>query len=166
MMLTENIVKIAERIEQLQRRVDERRDVWSQTTKDRIHEHLEDVCKETHLGLRVTENDLCKNYSSVQLIFGILPSGIVQYTQGGGGHAFTKHGGYLNFAQTICGKIVVAVVYPFVEKFDVKKEPTTLLIGRHEPEEMSEDLVMACVVRFMEEIEKWEENWSPPNTPT
>lgn len=160
-MLNEKTAQIVERIKKLQQRVDERRNVWSQTTKPQIKKFLEQICKEIDLDLRVAENDLRKNFSSVQLSFDIVPSGVIEHTPGGGMQSFIKEGGYLNFAQTMSGKIVVAVIYPFVEKFD--EQPAPLFIARHEPEEISQDVVMTYVVRFLEEIAKWEENWSTPN---
>lgn len=160
-MLSENIVQIAETIKQLHQRVDERRNVWSQTTKPQIKKCLEQVCKEIDLELYVAENELCTNYSSVQLSFGVAPSGIIKRNPGGGARSLTKKPGYLNFAQSISGKIGVAVIYPFVE--DLQNEPATLLLAQHEPEDINEDLIMSYVVKFLEEIAKWEVNWGQPN---
>jgi len=160
-MLSENIVQIAEKIKQLQQRVDERRNVWSQTTKPQIKKCLEQICKEIDLDLRVTENDLRKNCCAVQLSFGLASSGIIERTPDGGGRAFMKKPGYLNFAQSIGGKISVAVIYPFVE--DLQNEPAALLLAEHEPEDINEDLITSYVMKFLEEIAKWEENWRQPN---
>lgn len=160
-MLSENIIQIAETIKQLRQRVDERRNMWSQTTKPQIKKCLEQVCKEIDLDLHVEENDLCKNYSSVQLSFGVAPSGIIERTKGGGARSLTKKPGYINFAQSISGTIGVAVIYPFVE--DLQNKPTPLLLAQHEPEDINEDLIMSHVVKFLEEIEKWELDWRQPN---
>jgi len=160
-MLSENIVQIAERIKQQQQRVDERRNVWSQTTKPQIKKCLEQICKEIDLDLRVAENDLRKNFCSVQFSFDIASSGIIERTQDGGQRAFMKKPGYLNFAQSICGKIGVAIIYPFVE--DLQNKPATLLLAEHEPEDINEDLITSYVVNFLEEIAKWEENWRQHN---
>ena len=160
-MLSKNIVQIVETIKQLRQRVDERRNVWSQTTKPQIRKCLEKVCKEIDLDLHVEENELRTNFSSVQLSFGIAPSGIIERTPGGGGRSFIKKPGYLNFAQSISGKIGIAVIYPFVE--DLQNEPSTLLLAQHEPEDINEDLIMSHVMKFLEEIAKWEVNWRQPN---
>lgn len=160
-MLSENIVQIAETIKKLRQRVDERRNVWSQTTKPQIKKCLEQVCKEIDLDLHVAEDEIRTNISLVKLSFGIAPSGIIERTPRGGARSFTKYPGYLNFAQSISGKIMVAVSYPFVEDFH--NEPATLLLAQHEPEDINEDLIMSYVVKFLEEIAKWEVNWGQPN---
>ncbi len=89
------------------------------------------------------------------------PSGIIERTQGGGARSFTKKPGYLNFAQSINGEICVAVNYPFVEDFH--NEPVELLLAQHEPEDINEDLIISHVVKFLEEIAKWEVNWRQTN---
>jgi len=160
-MLSENIVQIAKKIKQLQQRVDERRNMWSQTTKPQIKKCLEQICKEIDLELRVAENDLRKNCGAVQLSFDLASSGIIEHTQDGGWRAFMKKPGYLNFAQSICGKIIVAVIYPFVE--DLQNESSAFLLAEHEPEDINEDMIMSYVMKFLEEIAKWEENWRHPN---
>ena len=160
-MLSENIVQIAETIKQLRKRVDERRNLWSQNTKPQIKICLEKVCKEIDLDLRVTENELLKNSSSIQLSFEIAPSGIMECNPGGGGRHFMKKPGYLNFAQSINGKIRFAVIYPFVE--DLQNKPARLLLAQHEPEDINEDLITSNVLKFLEEIAKWEDNWRTPN---
>jgi hypothetical protein len=160
-MLNENIVQTVETIKKLRQRVDERRNVWSETTKPQIKKCLEQVCKEIDIDLHVVENDLCKNYSSVQLSFGIAPSGIIKPIAGGGARSLRRNPGYLNFAQSINGKIAVEVFYPFVE--DLQSEPNALLIDNHEPEDINEALIMSHVAKFLEEIVNWEVDWRKPN---
>jgi len=127
-----------------------RRNEWNEKIKETIYNTLNTIANEYDLDWEVQKNESIQNSHSVQLIFGNTPSGIVEE-----GIIINKIGGYLNYAQTINGKIAVSVIYPYLEKkFTSEMSPDD--IGVFEPSEITDTLIYTHIAEFLSKITCWE----------
>lgn len=131
-----------------------RRNTWETRTKELLISTLTRIKDAYQLNWTVQNNDFMKNMESVTLAFNNAPSGIMGDFNGNY-QMLTKNGGYICFAQDYFSNIYVFIKYPSVDEImhaiDEVKE-----MGRHAPEEIGEDLILALVGEFLDEIQKWE----------
>ncbi len=155
--------KILEKIISYQGSIDEiqkRRATWNQSTKDLIYKVLTEIKIIKNLNWHVQKEEDTNNMQTVNLIFNKSHSDIVQST-GNSSKAFTKCGGGLFFSQAYNGNIFVFIEYPYVESW--VSQMKILGIEKVSPEKITEEYIKNQVVRFLEEMTKWEQSTSKKN---
>jgi len=134
------------------RRVNARREHWQNVTKPILRRLLEDARKYLKIDGVVNVNEGIHNLESVFLTYNNMPSGLMD-----GNRSITYFGGYLNFAQTVNGKIMIMIFYPRIEAMTTTMAPKQLEIV--EPEEVAESLVVRVLHVFFKELLQWQESY-------
>ena len=127
---------------------------WSDKTKHMIQSTLEAVLKETGLHAKVETKDDLTNLAGIALSLGQEPSGISEKV-GDAERPFIKSSGMLIYQQLFNGKIMISIVYPFIENLGQPKQPKMIEILR--PEEFKPPFILRHVEEFLKEIINWED---------
>jgi hypothetical protein len=144
---------------------DENRRLWKDETKARLLAVLQQIAKETKLGLQVQDADWTDNAEAVGLVFSVMPSGLVEIkgdmVDAQAANSLNqerthllKHGGYLNFSQNYNGSLFVYIGYPYVDKRIPQAESKPL--GQFSPREVTEAFIREQAVVFLTEMVEWE----------
>lgn len=156
-----DIIKDAfEKYTYILKKVNERRELWTNETKAKIIDTLTLVKDTFKFDWQVQRLEGTQNYQAINICFNQKSSGIVdikidEHTgKQKGFEAYTKHGGYLAFCQSYNGKINVIIGFPYIDEWvsqmDVK------VIDNIEPEQATEELISKYVVKFLETMTEWE----------
>jgi hypothetical protein len=141
-------------------KIQQRRELWKNSTRENIHKVLENILSTAKLKNMNTQKVLgCENLEAVNIGFYQTASGIV-LIDGKEVKSAEKHGGRLYFSQAYNGKIFVIILYPYID--DYVDQMDNNLIGTHEPEEFSNELIVNYFEKFMSEMIKWETNDRKP----
>jgi len=129
---------------------------WGDHLKNLIQSTLEKIIKETKLNAFVEYTDDIENLEIVSLSLGTEVSGIAEKFPGNKTkRPFIKNNGALIFQQLFNGKVMMLIMYPFIEGYGQPKPPKNLEILR--PEEMKEEFIIRYVEEFLKEIIEWED---------
>lgn len=141
-------------------KIQQRRELWKNSARENIHKVLENILSSAKLKNMNTQKVVgCENLEAVNIGFYQIASGIV-LTDGKGVKSAEKHGGRLCFSQAYNGKIFVRILYPYID--DYVDQMDNNLIGTHEPDEFSNELIINYFEKFMNEMIKWETNDRKP----
>jgi hypothetical protein len=131
-------------------RTEERHDCWNSTTKEFIFSILSALSAELK-PLRAIKEESVRNYDTVCLGFMPRPTNIV-LRKGTAIKGLAKIGGYLFYSQVFNGKILVGISYPCVEELQDAAPNKGLAIL--DPEEITEEKILAHVEQFLIELTK------------
>lgn len=131
------------------------RNEWKNLKKV-ITENLDEIIKETKLNAFVDVKDDIENLEVITLSLGTEVSGIAEKLPGSKvKRPFIKSNGSLIFQQLFNGKVMMMVMYPFIEGYGQPKPPMTLEILR--PEEFKPVNVLRYTETFLKEVIEWED---------
>jgi len=129
---------------------------WSEGLKTMIVDHLNKIIKKTKLSAYVEVKDDIENLEVINLSLGTEVSGIAERLPGNKSkRPFIKSNGSLIFQQLFNGKVMIMIMYPFIEGYGQPKPPMTLEILR--PEEMKPVFILRYVETFLKEVIEWED---------
>jgi len=129
---------------------------WSEGLKVLIVDNLNKIIKKTKLTGFVDVKDDIENLEVISLSLGTEVSGIAEKLPGNKSkRPFIKSNGALIFQQLFNGKVMIMIMYPFIEGYGQPKPPMTLEILR--PEEMKPAFILRYVETFLKEVIEWED---------
>ena len=129
---------------------------WSEGLKEMIVKNLNNIIDKTKLSAYVEVKDDIENLEVINFSLGTEVSGIAEKLPGNKSkRPFIKSNGSLIFQQLFNGKVMMMIMYPFIEGYGQPKPPLTVEILR--PEEFKEDFVFNYVEQFMQEVIEWED---------
>lgn len=129
---------------------------WSDTLAPMITNGLKQIVKATGLNAVVEVKDNVKNLEVIVLNLGQDVSGIGEKLEGSNStRPMIKNKGALVYQQLFNGKLLILIMYPFIEGYGEPRPPRTLEILR--PHEMKEPFLLRHVEEFMNEIISWED---------
>ena len=129
---------------------------WSDHLKPMIVNGLEQIVKATNLKAKVEVKDNINNLEVIVLNLGQDVSGIGEKLEGSEStRPMIKNKGALVYQQLFNGKLLILIMYPFIEGYGDPRPPRTLEILR--PHEMKEPFLLRHVEEFMKEIISWED---------
>ena len=132
------------------------RKAWNDGLKDMIAKTLESIIEETKLNAYVEIKDDIENLEVITLSLGTEVSGIAERLPGNKvKRPFIKSSGSLIFQQLFNGKVMMMILYPYIEGYGQPKPPQTLEILR--PEEFKSEFILRYAEQFMKEIIEWED---------
>ena len=129
---------------------------WTDSLTPMIKNGLEQIVKSTGLKATVEVKDNVKNLEVIVLNLGQDVSGIGEKLEGSNStRPMIKNKGALVYQQLFNGKLLILIMYPFIEGYGEPRPPRTLEILR--PHEMKEPFLLRHVEEFMNEIIAWED---------
>jgi len=129
---------------------------WSEGLKQTIIDSLNKIIKKTKLSAYVEVKDDIENLEVINFSLGTEVSGIAEKLPGNKSkRPFIKSNGSLIFQQLFNGKVMIMIMYPYIEGYGQPKPPKTLEILR--PEEMKPAFVLRYVETFLKEVIEWED---------
>jgi len=129
---------------------------WGETIKPMILKNLNAIVKESGLKAAVEVRDDIENLEVIILSLGQEHSGISEKIQGSSiKRHMIKNNGALVYQQLFNGKIMILIMYPFIEGYGEPKPPKNLEILR--PEELKEPYIVRHVESLLQEVIQWED---------
>ena len=129
---------------------------WSENLRKTIVDTLNEIIKGTELSAYVEIKDDIENLEVITLSLGTEVSGIAEKLPGSKTkRPFIKSNGALIFQQLFNGKVMMMIMYPFIEGYGQPKPPMTLEILR--PEEFKLEFIVNYVDTFLKEVIEWED---------
>lgn len=129
---------------------------WNSGLKKLVVEILEDIIQKTGLPAYVESKDEIENLEVIAMSMGTEISGIAEKLPGNRTkRPFIKSNGSLIFQQLFNGKIMIMIMYPYIEGYGQPKPPKTLEILR--PHELQIPFIIRYVEEFMKEVIEWED---------
>ena len=132
------------------------RKAWKTDLKDMIIDTLSYINESTKLGAEVTVKDSIENMEAVVLDLGRVHSGMSEVIDSKDlKKKIIKTQGGLIYQQLFNGKIMVMIIYPYIEGYGEPRPPKNVEILR--PEEVKQSFVIRHFEQFMREITEWED---------
>jgi len=129
---------------------------WPETVLPLLKKTLNHIIKETSMDAIIEVKDDMENLTIAGLSLGNDYSGIAEKIDDSDAkRQMIKSNGSLVFQQLFNGKILVMILYPFIEGYGQPRPPKTLEILR--PHELTEPFIVRYVETFMQEIIDWED---------
>ncbi len=129
---------------------------WPKAIKKTLTETLEKIISETDLNAFIEYKDDIENLEVINFSLGTEISGIAEKFPGNKTkRPFIKNNGSLIFQQLFNGKLMIMILYPFIEGYGQPKPPKNVEIIR--PEELSEGFILRYVEEFLQEVIEWED---------
>lgn len=151
-----NIKNKVDRYKQILKNTQDYRKEWNDNLKEMIVETLQSIVKESEMAAFVEVKDEIENLEVVTLSLGTEVSGIAERLQGNTTkRPFLKSAGALIFQQLFNGKVMMMIMYPYIEGYGQPKPPRTLEILR--PEEFKKEFILRYAEQFMREVIEWED---------
>ena len=134
--------------------IEENRKIWNQQTNDLILGTFKGVAQNLpNLNWEIRKVEAMENLDVLMLGFKNESSGIVGQFQGVF-KFFAKVSGKLIYSQVYNGEVYALIDYPHVEHHVERQAPK--FIGKFEPSEITQDLVLNHINEFLEEMLNWE----------
>ncbi len=147
--------KVALYKETLQNTIDYRKE-WEPNIKPLLLKTLENLNKKTKLGASVEVKENLENLEVVILNLGKEESGIKEIIPDSElKRQLIKSNGALVFQQLFNGKIMIMIIYPYIEGYGEPRPPKNVEIVR--PDEMNEGYIMRYFDELIREVTAWED---------
>jgi len=151
-----NIITKVDKYNQILDNTKNYRAKWSTEMKKTISATLEKIIKDTKLNAYIEYKDDIENLEVINFSLGTEVSGIAEKFPGNKTkRPFIKNNGALIFQQLFNGKLMVMILYPFIEGYGQPKPPKNVEIVR--PEELKKEFVIRYVEEFLQEVIEWED---------
>jgi len=129
---------------------------WATELKPMIIKTLEEAIKTTKMNAKVDVKDEIENLEVVALSMGHKASGIAEkIPDSDSKRPFLKSNGALIYQQLFNGKVMIMIMYPFIENYGQPRPPRTLEILR--PEEFRETYIIKHIEEFFKDLIDWED---------
>jgi hypothetical protein len=138
---------------------------WKEGLKDMIIDTLNYINDSTKLGGKVIVRDHIENMEAVVLDLGRVHSGMRELIQDSDiKKTIVKTQGGLIYQQLFNGKVMVMIVYPYIDGYGEPRPPKNVEILR--PEELKQGFILRHFQEFIKEITEWEDyDDDRPNKP-
>lgn len=133
--------------------IEANRKLWQEEKKELLKTTLKKIKEESGLDLSVQYLSDRTNSEGVNLTFGKGYSGIYEKNSTSM-KSYVKTGGYIVFSQAYNGKVFVIIGYPYIE--DTVSQAPARVVGKYNPEDITENFICEAVDLFLEEMIKWE----------
>lgn len=134
----------------------EYRSAWVKEVKPFITKTLEEINTQSKLGAKVICKDNMENLGAVILSLGKTYSGIAEKVDDSDAkRRLIKSNGSLVFQKLFNGKIMIMIIYPYIDGYGQPQPPKNLEIVR--PHELTEPFMIRYVEEFLKEIIDWED---------
>ena len=131
------------------------RKVWNEELRETIVNELKKIIAQINLPAEIEIKEQLKNLEAIALTLGREESGIYEELSNNVKRRFIKYNGMLVFQQLFNGKIMISIMYPFIEGLAKPKPPKTVEIIR--PEEFKTAFLERYMDIFLKEITEWED---------
>ena len=132
------------------------REEWHNELKKMIVDTLEHIAKETNLDAKVIVRDNVENMEAVVFDLGRVHSGLREkISESDIKKTIVKTQGAIVYQQLFNGKIMIMIIYPYIEGYGEPKPPKNIEILR--PEELKQGFILRHVEEFIKEITEWED---------
>ncbi len=132
------------------------RSKWEPEVKPLIINTLEDLNKKTGLGAKVDVKKNLENLEVIVLDLGKEESGIKEMIPDSElKRELIKSNGALIFQQMFNGKIMVMIIYPYIEGYGEPRPPKNVEIVR--PHELNEGYIFRYFDELIKEVTDWED---------
>lgn len=129
---------------------------WVEKVIPLLQNTLGKINEATELGAKVEIKDEMENLAVVVFSLGQQYSGIAEKLEDSDAkRSMIKSNGSLVFQQLFNGKILIMIMYPFIEGYGQPRPPKTVEILR--PHELTEPFIIRYIETFMKEIIEWED---------
>lgn len=151
-----NIISKVDKYNSILKNTKNYRKKWGSEMKVLITKTLEAIIKESELNAFIDYKDDIENLEVITFSLGTEVSGISEKFPGNKTkRPFIKNNGALIFQQLFNGKLMVMILYPYIEGYGQPKPPKNVEIVR--PEELNEGFIIRYVEEFLQEIIEWED---------
>ncbi|NND32092.1 MAG: hypothetical protein HKN76_05825 [Saprospiraceae bacterium] len=127
---------------------------WHTSLKQMIIDQLEHIIKETGLAAKVEVKSELQHMEAVALSLGHVESGISEKI-GEANRVLIKSNGNLVYQQLFNGKVMITIMFPFIEGLGKPRPPKNVEILR--PAELKPPFLLRHVEEFLKEIIGWED---------
>ncbi len=127
---------------------------WHDSLKSMITGQLESIINETGLKAKVESKTELWHMEAIVLSLGHVESGISEKI-GDAKRELIKSNGMLVYQQLFNGKVMITIIYPFIEGLGQPRPPKNLEIMR--PAELKPPFILRHVEEFLKEIIGWED---------
>ena len=131
------------------------REAWHNGLREMIVTTLEDILKDTGLQAEIETKDDVENLEVIMLNLGRHKSGIREKLDKNEFRSLVQNDGMLIYQQLFNGKIMVMIVYPYLEGYGEPQPPKNLEILR--PHELTKDFIVRHMEELLKEITAWED---------
>lgn len=129
---------------------------WEKTLKLMIIKTLEEVIKETKLSAVIVIKDQVENLEAIVLDLGRTHSGMQEKVEDTDiKKTIIKTQGALVYQQLFNGKVMVMIVYPYIDGYGEPRPPKNLEILR--PHELRQEYIIRHMEEFLNEVTQWED---------
>ena len=147
--------KVKKYNEILQNTINYRR-AWNESLKQLIVDTLNETIDAVNLKAVVDIKDQVNNLEVVALSMGHNASGLAEKIPGSDSkREFLKSNGALIYQQMFNGKVMIMIMYPYIENYGEPRPPKTLEILR--PEEFKKQYIIKHVEALFKELIEWED---------
>ena len=131
------------------------REEWHAHLRNDLISQLETACEEAKLDASIEVRDQLKNLEAVILSLGKVHSGIYEDLEEDMKRQFVRLNGSLVYQQLFNGKVIVMIVYPFIEGLGEPRPSRMIAIYR--PEELKPPFIIRHLEEFIKEMAEWED---------
>ncbi len=132
------------------------RKVWKSELKKMIIDTLEYINTEADLGAEVILKENIDNMEAIVYDLGRVHSGLSERVEDTDiKKTIIKTQGALIYQQLFNGKIMIMIIYPYIEGYGEPKPPKNLEILR--PEELKQSFILRHIEILLKEITEWED---------
>lgn len=131
------------------------REMWQNGMKALIMDTLRQAADAAGLGCAIDERYDIANLETVILSLGSSHSGLGESVGDDMRRDLVKQNGALVYQQLFNGKILVAINYPYIEKYGQPQPPKQVAIYR--PDELNPQHFLRHLEEFVTEITNWED---------
>lgn len=129
---------------------------WKRTLRPMIIKTLEKVIKETKLSADIVIKDQVENLEAIVLDLGRTHSGMQEKVEDTDiKKTIIKTQGALVYQQLFNGKVMVMIVYPYIDGYGEPRPPKNLEILR--PHELRQEYIIRHMEEFLNEVTQWED---------
>ncbi len=129
---------------------------WKRTLRSMIIKTLEEVIKETKLSADIVIKDQVENLEAIVLDLGRAHSGMQEKVEDTDiKKTIIKNQGALVYQQLFNGKVMVMIVYPYIDGYGEPRPPKNLEILR--PHELRQEYIIRHMEEFLNEVTQWED---------
>ncbi|MDH3648060.1 MAG: hypothetical protein OEQ53_00160 [Saprospiraceae bacterium] len=149
-----NIKSKVKRYQSMIKNTADYRQSWIDSLRKMIMDQLAEIVEDTGMSASVDAKSEWNNLEAIALNLGQQNSGISEEVGDAQRHLI-KSNGMLIYQQLFNGKVMVSIMYPFIEGLAKPKPPKQIEILR--PEELKLPFILRHVEEFLKEIIAWED---------
>lgn len=131
------------------------REAWHGGLKDSVTKTLQEIIDSTELNAKVEYKEEVENLEAIIFNLGRRKSGIKEKLSDGDSRSLVRNDGMLVYQQLYNGKIMVLIMFPYIESYGEPQQPKTLEIVR--PDELTDGFIIRHIEELLKELTAWED---------